>query len=71
MDELVSIIKVKHGMKAKEWVKLAQELGRWWFWNQRGKWGYWGNARSTSRGGAEVAGAGRVKKKHWWETRKV
>lgn len=71
IDELVSIVKVKHGMKAKEWAKLAQELGRWWFWDQRGKWGYWGNARSTSRGGAEVAGAGRVKKKHWWETREI
>lgn len=70
MDELVAIIKVKHGVKAKEWVKLAQELGRWWFWDQHGKWGYWGNARSTGRGGAEVAGAGRVKKKHWWETKK-
>lgn len=69
MDELISIIKVKHGVKAKEWAKLAQELGRWWFWNQRGNWGYWGNARSTGRGGADVAGAGRVKKKHWWETR--
>lgn len=62
MDELISIIKVKHGVKAKEWAKLAQELGRWWFWNQRGNWGYWGNARSTGRGGADVAGAGRVKK---------
>lgn len=71
MDELVAIIKVKHGVKATEWAKLAQELGRWWFWDQRGKWGYWGNARSTGRGGAEVAGAGRVKKKHWWETRKT
>lgn len=68
MDELVSIIKVKHGVKAKEWAELAQELGRWWFWNQRGKWGYWGNARSTGRGGGEAAGAGQVKKKHWWET---
>ncbi|KAJ4985590.1 sulfatase [Stagonosporopsis vannaccii] len=70
MDELVAIIKVKHGIKAKEWAQLAQKLGRWWFWDQHGKWGYWGNARSTGRGGAEVAGAGRVKKKHWWETRK-
>mgnify|MGYP004508645047 CR=1 FL=1 len=68
MDELVSIIKVKHGVKAKEWAKLAQRLGRWWFWDQHGKWGYWSNARSTSRGGAEVAGLGRIKKKHWWET---
>jgi hypothetical protein len=68
MDELVSIIKVKHGVKAKEWAKLAQELGRWWFWDQHEKWGYWGNARATGRGGAQVAGAGRVKKKHWWET---
>lgn len=68
MDELVAIIKVKHGVKAKEWAKLAQELGRWWFWDQHGKWGYWGNARSTGRGGTEFAGAGRVKKKHWWET---
>lgn len=69
MDELAAIIKVKHGVKAKEWAKLAQELGRWWFWDQHDKWGYWGNARSTSRGGQEIAGAGRVKKKHWWETR--
>ena len=68
MDELISIVKVKHGLRAKEWVKLAQELGRWWFWDQHSKWGYWGNARGTGRGGAEVAGAGRVKMKHWWET---
>jgi hypothetical protein len=70
LDELIAIIKVKHGTKAKEWVKLAQELGRWWFWEQREKWDYWGYARSTGRGGAEVAGAGRVKKKHWWETKR-
>jgi hypothetical protein len=70
MDELVAIIKVKHGVKATEWAKLAQDLGRWWFWDQHGKWGYWGNARATGRGGAETAGAGRVKKKHWWETKR-
>lgn len=70
MDELISIIKVKHGVKATQWAKLAQELGRWWFWDQHDKWGYWGNARATGRGGADVAGAGRVKKNHWWETRR-
>ncbi|KAF3005656.1 hypothetical protein E8E13_003884 [Curvularia kusanoi] len=68
MDELAAIVKVKHGVKAMEWARLAQELGRWWFWDQHDKWGYWGNARSTSRGGQEIAGAGRVKMKHWWET---
>ncbi|KAF1844951.1 alkaline phosphatase-like protein [Cucurbitaria berberidis CBS 394.84] len=69
MDELIATVKVKHGARAKDWVQLAEELGRWWFWDQREKWGYWGNARSTSRGAGEVAGTGRIKKKHWWETK--
>lgn len=68
--ELSAIIKVRHGHRAKEWAELAAELGRWWVWRQREKWGYWGNARETSRGGAEVGGAvGRIKKEHWWETK--
>lgn len=68
ISELVAIIKVRHGSRAKEWVLLAEELGRWWVWNQREKWGYWGAARSTARGGAERAGRGQIKHKHWWET---
>lgn len=71
MDELIAIIKVRHGVRAKDWVQLANELGRWWFWNQRAKWGYWGVARSTSRGGHEEAGKGQIKHKHWWETRSI
>ncbi|CAO2648233.1 Nn.00g075000.m01.CDS01 [Neocucurbitaria sp. VM-36] len=69
MDELIAIVKVRHGEKAKDWAVLANELGRWWFWNQRRKWGYWGTARSTGRGGKD-GGSGRIKKKHWWETRR-
>ncbi|KAF2845165.1 alkaline phosphatase-like protein [Plenodomus tracheiphilus IPT5] len=69
MDELIAIVKVRHGVKAKDWVILAEELGRWWVWNQRSKWGYWGVARSTGRGGAERSGRGQIKHKHWWETR--
>jgi hypothetical protein len=69
MDELVAIIKVKHGGQAGEWAQLAEELGRWWFWEQREKWSYWNNARSTDRGGADIGGGrGRVRFKHWWET---
>ncbi|KAH7079478.1 alkaline-phosphatase-like protein [Paraphoma chrysanthemicola] len=68
--ELSEIVKVRHGVKAMEWAQLAEELGRWWVWKQRAKWGYWGNARETSRGGAEVGGGiGRIKKEHWWETK--
>ncbi|KAI8933132.1 hypothetical protein NX059_009773 [Plenodomus lindquistii] len=69
MDELIAIVKVRHGVKAKDWVILAEELGRWWVWNQRSKWGYWGVARSTGRGGAERGGRGQIKHKHWWETK--
>jgi hypothetical protein len=69
MEELRAQIKVRHGSKASQWVQLAGELGRWWVWNQREKWGYWGEARETSRSGGEVGGdRGRVRKKHWWET---
>lgn len=68
MEELVAIIKVSHGGRAKDWAILAEELGRWWVWNQRSKWGYWGVARSTGRGGAERSGRGQIKHKHWWET---
>ncbi|KAF2024287.1 alkaline phosphatase-like protein [Setomelanomma holmii] len=68
--ELSEIVRVRHGVRAMEWAILAEELGRWWVWQQREKWGYWGNARETSRGGAEVGGGvGRIKKEHWWETR--
>ncbi|KAF2826990.1 alkaline phosphatase-like protein [Ophiobolus disseminans] len=70
MDELAAILKVRYGIRATEWARLAEDLGRWWVWNQRGKWNYWGSARETSRGGAEVGGGrGRIKKKHWWETK--
>jgi len=70
MDELAAILKVRFGVRATEWARLAGELGRWWVWNQREKWNYWGSARETSRGGAEVGGStGRIKKKHWWETK--
>lgn len=69
MDELIAIVKVRHGVRAKDWVILAEELGRWWVWNQRSKWGYWGVARSTGRGGAERSGRGQIKHKHWWETK--
>lgn len=70
MDELKAQVKVKYGARASQWAQLAEELGRWWVWNQREKWGYWGEARETSRGGAEVGGdRGRIKKKHWWETK--
>jgi hypothetical protein len=69
MDELRAQIKVRYGERASKWAQLAGELGRWWTWNQREKWGYWGNARETSRGGAEVGGdRGRIRKHHWWET---
>ncbi|KAH4294153.1 hypothetical protein HBH64_164920 [Parastagonospora nodorum] len=70
MDELRAQIKVKYGYRASQWAQLAGELGRWWVWNQRGRWGYWGEARETSRGGAEVGGdRGRIRKHHWWETK--
>jgi arylsulfatase A-like enzyme len=70
MAELRAQLKVKYGARASQWAQLAEELGRWWVWNQREKWGYWGEARETSRGGAEVGGdRGRIKKKHWWETK--
>lgn len=68
MNELAALVKVRHGTRAQDWAILAEELGRWWFWDQRSKWGYWGSARSTARAGAERAGRGRVKHKHWWET---
>lgn len=71
MDELVAIVRVRHGERAKDWAHLAQEMGRWWVWKQREKWGYWGNARETSRGGGQVGGSvGRIKKEHWWETKR-
>ncbi|KAH7413724.1 alkaline-phosphatase-like protein [Phaeosphaeria sp. MPI-PUGE-AT-0046c] len=71
MDELRAQIKVKHGARASEWAILAEEMGRWWVWDQRERWGYWGEARETSRGGAEVGGdRGGMRKHHWWETKK-
>jgi hypothetical protein len=70
MDELVKLVKERYGSTAVEWARLAEELGRWWVWNQRAKWGYWGNARATGRGGGEIGGGvGRIKKDHWWETK--
>ncbi|KAL5115626.1 hypothetical protein ACEQ8H_006513 [Pleosporales sp. CAS-2024a] len=68
MDELTAQIKAKHGVRASEWGLLAGELGRWWVWNQRAVWGYWGEARETNRAGTERESRGRVKKHHWWET---
>jgi arylsulfatase A-like enzyme len=69
MNELRAQIKVRYGARASQWAQLAEEMGRWWVWDSRERWGYWGEARETSRGGAEVGGArGRIKKHHWWET---
>ncbi|KAH8731854.1 alkaline-phosphatase-like protein [Phaeosphaeriaceae sp. PMI808] len=69
MTELSAVLKVKFGDRAVQWVQLAEEMGRWWVWYQRERWGYWGEARETSRGGADVGGArGRIRKDHWWET---
>jgi hypothetical protein len=71
MDELRAQIKVRYGARASQWAQLAEEMGRWWVWDSRERWGYWGEARETSRGGAEVGGGrGRIKKHHWWETKK-
>jgi hypothetical protein len=71
MDELRAQIKVRHGARASQWAQLAEEMGRWWIWDSRERWGYWGEARETSRGGADVGGdRGRIKKHHWWETKK-
>jgi arylsulfatase A-like enzyme len=71
MDELRAQIKVRHGERASQWAQLAEEMGRWWVWDSRDRWGYWGEARETSRGGADVGGGrGGIKKHHWWETKK-
>jgi arylsulfatase A-like enzyme len=71
MGELRAQIKVKYGARASQWAQLAGDLGRWWVWDQRERWGYWGEARETSRGGAEVGGdRGRIRKHHWWETKR-
>ncbi|GME60364.1 sulfatase domain-containing protein [Neofusicoccum parvum] len=69
MKELVKKMKKKHGgrKEAIEWAKLAERLGRWWFWEQRERWSYHKAARSTDRSAIDSS-AGKLKKEHWWET---
>ncbi|EOD46370.1 putative sulfatase domain-containing protein [Neofusicoccum parvum UCRNP2] len=67
VDALLRQVRARHGADAAEWARLAERLGRWWFWEQRRRWGYHYAARSTDRGAVE-GGGGRIRKAHWWET---
>ncbi|GME33176.1 sulfatase domain-containing protein [Neofusicoccum parvum] len=67
VDALLRQVRARHGADAAEWAGLAERLGRWWFWEQRRRWGYHYAARSTDRGAVE-GGGGRIRKAHWWET---
>jgi hypothetical protein len=66
LESLTAKVQQEVGGKAARWVAQAERLGKWWFWEQKKRWGYHKAAKSTDRGGAEQGG--RLKKDHWWET---
>lgn len=66
-EQLAGKVTARYGQKAKEWAQLAEDMGRWWFWEQRRRWGYWGSARGVDRTAGDRLG-GTIKKNHWWET---
>ncbi|KAF2135824.1 uncharacterized protein K452DRAFT_280927 [Aplosporella prunicola CBS 121167] len=66
--ELADRVARVHGRKGAEWALLASRLGRWWYWEQRERWGYHRAARSTDRSAEDSNNSGKLRKDHWWET---
>lgn len=67
LEKLIKRVRKSHGDAAAAWVEHAEQLGRWWFWEQRSRWNYHKAARSTDRSAGDSQG-GQIRKKHWWET---
>lgn len=67
LEEAESRVRRLHGEEAARWLLQAEKLARWWFWEQRERWGYHKATRSTARGGGDRI-AGQEEKEHWWET---
>ncbi|TVY46973.1 hypothetical protein LOCC1_G002871 [Lachnellula occidentalis] len=49
-----------------KWVMDAEKVGKWWGVEMRRRWRYRGAALQSDRKPEEMAGLGKVKKKHWW-----
>ena len=68
MAQMEKRVRQLHGDEAASWLRDAERLGRWWFWEQRRRWQYFDKAaRSTDRSPQGGTGGG-TKKDHWWET---
>jgi hypothetical protein len=56
-----------YGEEAATWVEEAEQIGRWYVWEVRRRWGYWGGTRREDRGVAH-AQDGHLEHDHWWVT---
>ncbi|TVY83542.1 hypothetical protein LSUE1_G002197 [Lachnellula suecica] len=72
IEELVNSVARKYGVATTDdpatWVVDAEKVGKWWGVEMRRRWRYGGAALQNDRKPAEMAGLGKVKKEHWWNT---
>jgi hypothetical protein len=69
---LMKAVAKKYGVAVTEgpakWVVDAEKVGMWWGVEMRRRWRYGGAALQDDRKPEEMAGLGKVKKEHWWDT---
>lgn len=64
---MASKVRAAYGDDAAQWAREAEEIGLWYLWEARRRWGYWSGSRREDRG-AGHAEDGLLKHDHWWQT---
>ncbi|KAL1976247.1 hypothetical protein VTN31DRAFT_2529 [Thermomyces dupontii] len=64
-ESLARQVRQRYGEEAAQWVQEAEEIGKWYVWEARRRWGYWSGSRMEDRG-AEHREDGVFRHKHWW-----
>lgn len=58
-------VRARYGEEAARWMRKADNIGRWYVWEARRRWGYWSGSRQEDRGvGHREDGV--LKHDHWW-----
>jgi hypothetical protein len=65
--KMVEKVRQAYGDEAAQWAHEAQEIGLWYMWEARRRWGYWSGSRREDRGFEHVED-GMLKHDHWWQT---
>ncbi|KAI9795216.1 MAG: hypothetical protein M1833_007298 [Piccolia ochrophora] len=66
-EPLIRKVAQAYGAEAAKWVDDAEKVSRWYVWEARRRWGYWGGTRREDRGAAHWAD-GHLDHDHWWDT---